>query len=106
MCLIPLYQKFSKLQVSVEEAKVAEITKQQRIIEALNFELEEAKLQTIKQGTKNTQHQSELELSMKEKYELQKQLENMEDFKKENAILRVSIIFAYVLRVRTDKGLV
>ncbi|XP_057524862.1 myosin-15 [Amaranthus tricolor] len=80
-----------RLRVSVEEAKVAEITKQQRIIEALNFELEEAKLQTIKQGTKNTQHQSELELSMKEKYELQKQLENMEDFKKENAILRNSL---------------
>ncbi|XP_021738908.1 myosin-15-like [Chenopodium quinoa] len=80
-----------RLRVSVEEAKVAEITKQQRVIEALNLELEEAKSQTVKQGSKNAQRQSDLEFSMKEKYELQKQLQDMEDFKKENAILRSSL---------------
>uniref|UniRef100_A0A803ND26 Dilute domain-containing protein n=1 Tax=Chenopodium quinoa TaxID=63459 RepID=A0A803ND26_CHEQI len=69
-----------RLRVSVEEAKVAEITKQQRVIEALNLELEEAKSQTVKQGSKNAQRQSDLEFSMKEKYELQKQLQDMERF--------------------------
>lgn len=80
-----------RLRVSVEEAKVAEITKHQKIIEALNLELEEAKSQTIIQGNKNARRQSDLELSMKEKYELQKQLQDMEDFKKENAMLRSSL---------------
>ncbi|KNA05554.1 hypothetical protein SOVF_189230 [Spinacia oleracea] len=80
-----------RLRVSVEETKVAEITKRQRIIDALNVELKEAKSHTIKQGNKNVQRQSDLELSMKEKYELQKQLQNMEDFKKENAILKSSL---------------
>ncbi|XP_057248607.1 myosin-15 isoform X3 [Beta vulgaris subsp. vulgaris] len=80
-----------RLRVSVEEAKVAEITKLQRIIEALNFELEEVKSQTTKHGKKNLQLESDLELSKKEKYELQKQFQNIEGFKKENAILKNSL---------------
>lgn len=69
---------------------MAEITKLQRIIEALNFELEEVKSQTTKHGKKNLQLESDLELSKKERYELQKQFQNIEGFKKENAILKVS----------------
>lgn len=98
-----LNKRLPKLQVSVEETKVAEITKRQRIIDALNVELKEAKSHTIKQGNKNVQRQSDLELSMKEKYELQKQLQNMEDFKKENAILKVSFFTAYVWCIKIDK---
>ncbi|KAL2896921.1 Myosin-15 [Bienertia sinuspersici] len=79
-----------RLRVSVEEAKVAEITKLQKIVEALNLELEEAKSQTLKKGSKDAQLQSELESFMNEKYELQRQLQNMEEYKKENAILRSS----------------
>lgn len=79
-----------RLRVSVEEAKVAEITKLQKIVEALNLELDEAKSQTVKQGSKDVQLQNDLESLMKEKYELQKQLQNMEDLKKENAIMRSS----------------
>jgi len=73
-----------------EEAKEAEITKLQSMLEALSLELEKSKLETINECNKNALLQSHLELSMKEKSELEKELLNLEDFKMRSATLKVS----------------
>jgi len=78
------------MQKAHEEAKEAEITKLQSMLEALNLELEKARSETINQCNKNALLQSHLELSIKEKCELEKELLNLEDFKLKNATLKVS----------------
>lgn len=80
-----------RLRVANEEAKEAEISKLQNMLEALNLELEKAKSETINQCNKNAILQSHLELSMKEKSELEKELLILEDFKMKNATLKSSL---------------
>lgn len=80
-----------RLRMAHEEAKEAEITKLQSMLEALNLELEKARSETINQCNKNALLQSHLELSIKEKSKLEKELLNLEDFKMENATLKSSL---------------
>nr|XP_025606687.1 myosin-15 isoform X2 [Arachis hypogaea] len=80
-----------KIRGSNEESKQMEISKLQKMLEALNLELDAAKLATINECNKNAVLQNQLELSMKEKSALEKELVVMEEVRKENAILKDSL---------------
>ncbi|OIW03133.1 hypothetical protein TanjilG_11770 [Lupinus angustifolius] len=80
-----------KIRVSNEEAKQAEISRLQKVIEALNLELDVAKLATINECNKNEVLQNQLKLSVKEKPTLERELFAMEEVRKENALLKGSL---------------
>ncbi|XP_044471628.1 myosin-15 [Mangifera indica] len=79
-----------RLRVSNEEAKSIEISKLQKLLESLKLELDAAKLATINECNKNAVLQNQLELSMKEKSAIERELVAMADFRKENALLKTS----------------
>ncbi|KAJ0031392.1 hypothetical protein Pint_13664 [Pistacia integerrima] len=78
------------IQASNEETKSVEISKLQKLLESLKLELDAAKLATINECNKNAVLQNQLELSMKEKSALERELVAMTDFRKENAVLKSS----------------
>ncbi|GMN63257.1 hypothetical protein TIFTF001_032374 [Ficus carica] len=80
-----------RLRVSNEEAKSGEISKLQKMLESLKLELDAAKLATINEYNKNAVLQNQLELSLKEKSALERELVTMADLRKENALLRSSM---------------
>ena len=80
-------------QVSNEEAKLVEHSKLQKMLDSLNLELDAAKLATINECNKNAVLQNQLELSLKEKSALERELTAMTELRKENAVLRVSLCF-------------
>ncbi|KAL2317939.1 hypothetical protein Fmac_031815 [Flemingia macrophylla] len=80
-----------KLRVCNEEAKNIEISKLQKMIEALNLELDAAKLATINECNKNAVLQNQLELSVKEKSALKRELVTVDELRRENAELKVSL---------------
>ncbi|CAK8568477.1 unnamed protein product [Lathyrus sativus] len=80
-----------KLRVSNEEAKQVEISKFQKALEALNCELDEAKLATIDESNKNAILQNQLQLSEKEKSALERELVVMNEVRKENALMKASM---------------
>lgn len=80
-----------KLRVSTEEAKSVEISKLQKLLESLNLELDAAKLATINECNKNAMLQNQLELSLKEKSALERELVAMAEIRKENAVLKSSL---------------
>jgi myosin-5 len=75
--------------MSNEEAKQVEISKLQKMLEAQNCELDEAKLATINELNKNAILQNQLQLSAKEKSALERELVAMNEVRKENALLKV-----------------
>ncbi|KAK3021310.1 hypothetical protein RJ639_046881, partial [Escallonia herrerae] len=78
--------------VSNEEAKVVEISKLQKTMESLVLELDAAKLATLNECNKNTVLQSQLELSVKEKSALEREVAAVADIRNENAFLKSSLI--------------
>ncbi|PON73111.1 Myosin head motor domain containing protein [Parasponia andersonii] len=80
-----------RLRVSNEEAKSVENSKLQKMLESLNLELDAAKLATINECNKNAVLHNQLELSLKEKSVLERELIAMAELKKENALLRSSL---------------
>ncbi|KAK7377083.1 hypothetical protein VNO80_02503 [Phaseolus coccineus] len=80
-----------KIRVSNEEAKKIEISKLQKMLEALNLELDAAKLAKINECNKNAVLQNQLELSVKEKSALKRELVVVDELRKENALLKVSL---------------
>ncbi|KAK8473011.1 hypothetical protein PHAVU_001G043001 [Phaseolus vulgaris] len=80
-----------KIRVSNEEAKKIEISKLQKMLEALNLELDAAKLAKINECNKNAVLQNQLELSVKEKSALKRELVAVDELRKENALLKVSL---------------
>ncbi|XP_058786039.1 myosin-15-like isoform X5 [Vicia villosa] len=80
-----------KLRVSNEEAKQVEISKFQKALEALNCELDGAKLATINESNKNAILQNQLQLSEKEKSALERELVVMNEVRKENALMKASM---------------
>ncbi|XP_027940819.1 myosin-15-like isoform X1 [Vigna unguiculata] len=80
-----------KIRVSNEEAKKIEISKLQKMLEALNLELDAAKLANINECNKNAVLQNQLELSVKEKSALKRDLVAVDELRKENALLKVSL---------------
>lgn len=97
------------IQVSNEEAKSIEISKLQKLLESLKLELDAAKLATINECNKNAVLQNQLELSMKEKSAIERELVAMADFRKENALLKVCFIllinFLFVLSITNKRML-
>lgn len=83
---------FTVLQVSNEEAKQVEMSKLQKMLEAQNLELDAAKLATINECNKNAMLQSQLELSVKEKSVLERDLAAMDELRRENAALKVLLV--------------
>lgn len=77
------------MQVSNEEAKQREISTLRKMLQALNLELDAAKLATINECNKNAVLQNQLELSAKEKSALKRELISVDELRKENAILKV-----------------
>lgn len=65
------------------------MSKLQKMLQALNLELDAAKLATINECNKNAVLQNQLELSVKEKSALERELVAMDELRKENAILKV-----------------
>lgn len=80
---------FVVMQVSNEEAKHVEIFKLQKMVDALNLELDAAKLATINECNKNAVLQNQLQLSVKEKSALERELVAMDEVRKENSLLKV-----------------
>ncbi|KEH35883.1 myosin-15 isoform X2 [Medicago truncatula] len=80
-----------KKRVSNEEAKQIEISKLQKMLEALNCELDGAKLATINESNKNAILQNQLQLSAQEKSALERELVAMNEVQKENALLKGSL---------------
>lgn len=80
------------MQVSNEEAKHVEISKLQKMVDALNLELDAAKLATINECNKNAVLQNQLQLSVKEKSALERELVAMDEVRKENALLKVLML--------------
>ncbi|XP_068475999.1 myosin-15-like isoform X3 [Phaseolus vulgaris] len=61
------------------------------MLEALNLELDAAKLAKINECNKNAVLQNQLELSVKEKSALKRELVAVDELRKENALLKVSL---------------
>ncbi|XP_073224429.1 myosin-15-like [Cicer arietinum] len=80
-----------KIRVSNEDAKQVEISKLQKMLEALNGELDEAKVATINELNKNAILQNQLLMSAEEKSALERELVEMNDVRKENAMLKASL---------------
>ncbi|RDX75355.1 Myosin-15, partial [Mucuna pruriens] len=80
-----------KIRVSNEEAKHIEISKLQKKLDALNLELDAAKLVTINECNKNAVLQNQLQLSVKEKSALERKLVAMDEVRTENALLKGSL---------------
>ncbi|KAK9273704.1 hypothetical protein L1049_018514 [Liquidambar formosana] len=80
-----------RLRMSNEEAKLGEVSKLQKTLESLNLELEAAKLATVNECSKNAVLQDKLELSLKEKTALERELIAIAELRKENAILKGSL---------------
>lgn len=78
------------MQVTNDEARLVEISKLQKAMESLGLELDAAKLATINECNKNVVLQNQLELSLKEKSALERELSAMAELRKHNAMLRVS----------------
>ncbi|GMG99196.1 hypothetical protein Nepgr_001036 [Nepenthes gracilis] len=80
-----------RLRVSNEEAKLAEVTKLQNMLEVLNVAFDAAKSATVIQCNKNAMLQSQLKLLTEERFRMEKELVEMEDLRRENVILKVSL---------------
>ncbi|KAB1219847.1 Myosin-15 [Morella rubra] len=80
-----------RLRVSHEESKLGEISKLQKALESSNLELDAAKLATINECNKNAVLEKQLELSVKEKSALERELIGMAELRKENALLKNSL---------------
>lgn len=80
------------MQISNEEAKSIEISKLQKVLESLSLELDASKLATINECNKNAVLQNQLELSVKEKSSLEREIIGMAELRRENAFLKVSFL--------------
>ncbi|PQP99256.1 myosin-15 [Prunus yedoensis var. nudiflora] len=80
-----------RLRVSNEEAKSVEISKLQKVLESLSLELDASKLATINECNKTAVLQNQLELSVKEKSALERELIGMAELRRENAFLKSSM---------------
>lgn len=80
-----------KLRVSNEEAKSVEVVKLQKTVESLSLELDAAKLATINECNKNVVLQNQLEISMKEKSSLEREVVATADLRSGNTVLKGSL---------------
>ncbi|KAF6146596.1 hypothetical protein GIB67_008882 [Kingdonia uniflora] len=79
-----------RLRMTSEESKLVEISKRDKDLETLSLNLEEAKQATANEHKNNKLLQDQLDLSKKEKMELQRKLAGMEELIKQNTYLKTS----------------
>lgn len=84
------YQTELCVQVSSEEARLAETSKLQKALESLRLELDASKLATINECNKNAVIQNQLELSLKENSAFKRELIAMAEVRNENTFLKVN----------------
>ncbi|KAK9081486.1 hypothetical protein Syun_030810 [Stephania yunnanensis] len=77
-----------RLRVNNDETKSAEISKLQNSLEILNSKLDTTKMVSASECKRSSLLQSQLELSLKEKSELEHKLDGMAELRKENALLK------------------
>ncbi|KAJ6361736.1 hypothetical protein OIU78_002208 [Salix suchowensis] len=77
-----------RLRVSNDEAKSVEISKLRNTMSSMSLELDASKLATINECNKNAVLLKQLELTVKEKSALERELIVMAELRKENALLK------------------
>lgn len=77
------------MQLSNEEAKLVEISKLHKTVESLILELDAAKLAAVNEVNKNAVLQRQLELDMKEKAALEREIFFVTELRNENTFLKV-----------------
>ncbi|CAN8327172.1 unnamed protein product [Cochlearia groenlandica] len=80
-----------RLRTSGEEAKSSEISKLQKTLESFSLKLDAARLATINECNKNEVLQKQLDISMKEKSAVERELNEMVQLKKDNVSLKNSM---------------
>ncbi|CAE6162205.1 unnamed protein product [Arabidopsis arenosa] len=80
-----------RLRTSGEEAKSSEISKLQKTLESFSLKLDAARLATINECNKNAVLEKQLDISMKEKSAVERELNGMVEVKKDNALLKNSM---------------
>ncbi|KAL1219567.1 Myosin-15 [Cardamine amara subsp. amara] len=80
-----------RLRSSGEEAKSGEISKLQKTLESFSLKLDAARLATINECNKNAVLEKQLDISMKEKCALERELNGMVELKKDNVSLKNSM---------------
>nr|KAJ0193022.1 hypothetical protein LSAT_V11C800417510 [Lactuca sativa] len=80
-----------KLRGSTDESKSVEIAKLKKTVQSLVLELDAAKLATVNECNKNEVLQNQLEMSVKEKSSLERELVGMADLRNENSYLKSSL---------------
>ncbi|ESQ53833.1 hypothetical protein EUTSA_v10024207mg [Eutrema salsugineum] len=80
-----------RLRISGEEAKSGEISKLQKTLESFSLKLDAARLATINECNKNAVLQKQLDISMKEKSAVERELNGMAELRKDNALLKNSM---------------
>lgn len=80
-----------KLRLSNEEAKLVEISKLNKTVESLILELDAAKLAAVNEVNKNAVLQRQLELYMKEKAALEREILSVTELRNENTFLKSSL---------------
>ncbi|KAL3330176.1 hypothetical protein AABB24_034168 [Solanum stoloniferum] len=79
------------LRLSNEEAKLVEISKLNKTVESLILELDAAKLAAVNEVNKNAVLQRQLELYMKEKAALEREIFSVTELRNENTFLKSSL---------------
>lgn len=77
------------MQLSNDEAKLVEISKLHKTVESLSLELDAAKLAAVNEVNKNAVLQRQLDLSMKEKAALEREVFSVTELRNENTFLKV-----------------
>ncbi|CAH2077072.1 unnamed protein product, partial [Thlaspi arvense] len=80
-----------RLRTSGEEAKSGEISKLQKTLESFSLKLDAARLATINECNKNAVLQKQLDISMKEKAAVERELNGMFVLEKDNTSLKNSM---------------
>uniref|UniRef100_A0A1J3FM19 Myosin-15 n=1 Tax=Noccaea caerulescens TaxID=107243 RepID=A0A1J3FM19_NOCCA len=80
-----------RLRTSGEEAKSGEIFKLQKTLESFSLKLDASRLATINECNKNAVLQKQLDISMKEKSAVERELNGMVELKKDNISLKNSM---------------
>ncbi|KAF8098341.1 hypothetical protein N665_0268s0010 [Sinapis alba] len=80
-----------RLRTSGEEAKSGELSKLQKTLESFSLKLDAARLATINECNKNAVLQKQLDISMKEKATVERELNGMVELEKDNTSLKKSM---------------
>ncbi|GJX26459.1 myosin-15 isoform X1 [Tanacetum coccineum] len=93
-----------KMRGSNDESKSVEIARLQKKVQSLVLELDAAKLATVNECNKNAVLRNQLEMSVKEKSSLEREIVGMADLKNENSYLKLQTCSLYGTYFSKDEG--